>query len=507
MIDLERDFNTSELVLCGWFYFKNLAITDKFKNVIEKSRKIWDILYESEDSKSEKVTELKNIGIDVDKLMYASRDYLRNNNTYEDLLKLCSDPYSKAARILDQLGLDWGGRTFQRWKLEKNAGFTDFYLRNQTKIESNILDQLLGIDASYPEFCFDELIYRSWKILTKPENEDLLSTLLGKCPDKDYVQASWIFKREFGGKRPTPTIAELKKNGFVGYAEYFLFKICQLGTMQSIVDRNLASDSSEIQSFFKLVEIDKKLGTSFGQTISEKFNVLIKNEDFLRLLLTKSDSSYAAATLIMFKFKDNDKRWKGYCYEKNPDSGYTPAYLSLSANFRKCTSSAVLSEIETLVRIDLKEGKSIPQLVFDCCKFFPVKSAIEKIIEIGLESSGQEKSQLALEVIEFQDKHGIICLTALFQSAIEYRNYNDHVWDDDLHMARELENSFLYLFELGFYNNVDMMKVINTPAKVGMTLLQTAESFSKVLASVLISIRVKANSVDYDFQTPKFRVS
>ena len=99
--------------------------------------------------------------------------------------------------------------------------------------------------------------------------------------------------------------------------------------MQSIVDKNFVSETSEIQSFFKLVKIDEKLGTSFGQTISEQWNDLIKNENFLKLLLTKSDSNYAKATLIMFKF-DGRGGWTGLCYEElktDYDLGYTACYL------------------------------------------------------------------------------------------------------------------------------------------------------------------------------------
>ena len=443
-IDLERDFNINKLVTCGWFYFRNLVLEDKFKNVIEKSRKIWDILYESEDSKSQKVTELKNIGINIEKLVYESQNYLRSSNKYEDLLELCSAPYSKAARIFDELGLDWNGRTFQRLKLENFAGFTNFYLLNHAKIESKILDQLLEIDASYPDFRYDELILRSWPVLKKTENEEIQSTLLEKCPDRDYAEASRILKREFGGQAPTPTIAELKKNGYVGYADCFLHLVCNIfDTSQTIVDKNLVSESSEIQSFFKLVKIDEKLGTSFGRTISRQWNDLIKNEDFLKLLLTKSDSNFATATLIMFKFKENQVGWRGD--EKSPDAGYTSAYLGLAADKRKCTSLAVLSEIETLLQIDLEEEASVPELVFHCCRFFPVRSAIQKIIETGLQSSGQEIAHFAREVFEFQDQYGINCLSVLFQLAIDYKNSNGNVWDYNLEMVREMENSFLYL--------------------------------------------------------------
>ena len=56
-------------------------------------------------------------------------------------------------------------------------------------------------------------------------------------------------------------------------------------------------------------------------------------------------------------------------------------------------------------------------------------------------------------------------------------------------------------------NGVDMMEVINTPAKNGRTLLNQAAPFSLTLSLVLMGLRVKVNSVNSDFITPAFHVS
>ena len=93
-IDLESNFSTDELVLGGWFYFRNLNYKAKFKKIIEKSQKVWNILYESQLSPCDKVSKLNDLGIILDKLVSTGRYYLLECNKYKDLLKLCSQPYA-----------------------------------------------------------------------------------------------------------------------------------------------------------------------------------------------------------------------------------------------------------------------------------------------------------------------------------------------------------------------------------------------------------------------------
>ena len=74
-------------------------------------------------------------------------------------------------------------------------------------------------------------------------------------------------------------------------------------------------------------------------------------------------------------------------------------------------------------------------------------------------------------------------------------------------MVREMENSFWYLFNWGVSNDVDMMQVINTPAKNGRTLFDFVASFSSGLSRALIEIGVKVHTINDQFKIPLFAVS
>ena len=73
-------------------------------------------------------------------------------------------------------------------------------------------------------------------------------------------------------------------------------------------------------------------------------------------------------------------------------------------------------------------------------------------------------------------------------------------------MLHEIEESCLYLIELGRSFNLDMKKILNHTAKDGNTLFSEASIFSERLTEYLLGEKVKINSVDDSFMTPSFRV-
>ena len=228
----------------------------------------------------------------------------------------------------------------------------------------------------------------------------------------------------------------------------------------------------------------------------------------------KSDSVYARATEIFYrKF---GKKWDGENYEKKRtyenNYGYTSSYLWWSVNKEDYSSSASLTDMEKLARLDLRKGATIPELVLDCCSSFPKKTAIKKIIEIGKELvvlngelTNSTKEELAKETFNFRDQDGNNCLMALFSLPSKYHNKKEKRPDNEP-MMHEIEISCRFLIQYAKSNNVDLMTILNSTTKHGQTLFFRACLYSEPVAEYLLEYDVNVNSIDSLFQTPGFRV-
>ena len=120
-----------------------------------------------------------------------------------------------------------------------------------------------------------------------------------------------------------------------------------------------------------------------------------------------------------------------------------------------------------LAKLDLQKETTIPELVFSCCQFFPIKKALMKLIELAQRNENDEK--LAKNVIDFQDdEYGFNCLTTIFDTTTKYTIATQRLPTGP--MLREIEDSFFFLIELFESNNLFLDKALNQTSKLGDTL-------------------------------------
>ena len=188
---------------------------------------------------------------------------------------------------------------------------------------------------------------------------------------------------------------------------------------------------------------------------------------------------------------------------QNPNSyGFTSKYLFLSANKEEFSSSAKISTLLNLAKLDLQKKTTIGELIFTCCQWFPKKSALESLIELGKENESEEK--VARSIFEFQDHEGFTCLTVIFNMAGYYRNITKEYPTGP--MLGEIEDSCSFLIELAKSAKLDFDKTLNHTTKSGATLFLDASRYSSKLMAQLLRQNVQVNSINHLFITPFFRV-
>ena len=443
--------------------------------------------------------ETQNFDADV----YASKAwrFFCDHNKEEILLQHCSKWYREAADIMiSELGPQWNGRTHSQLRKSGFLGLTDLYIEKANQINVSVLRALITLDCNYEELCKPSLISSCWKKLHKSENTDILSFLFDNCSDPSYIKATELMSSELGDKWRGWTFHEVRGGNWSGFAHYLLKKSGIVELRRSAV--------------LDLIQIDKQYGVSLDETISASWKCLVNNEGLLLSLLEQSDSTYARA--MEFFYRKFGKKWDGENFEKNRTYkniyGYTSVYLWWSVNKEDYSSSANLTDMEKLARLDLKEGATIPELILTCCEIFPRKTAIEKIIEIGKELvvlngelTNSTDEELAKETFNFRDQAGNNCLIALFSLPSQYKNKNDKIPENEA-MMHEIEDSCRFLIQYAKLNNVDLMTILNATTEHGKTLFFKASHFSESIAIDLFDYGVNVNSVDYLFQTPSFRV-
>ena len=178
-------------------------------------------------------------------------------------------------------------------------------------------------------------------------------------------------------------------------------------------------------------------------------------------------------------------------------------YLKQSANYKEFSSSAEISKVLELAELDLKKGTSIGKLVYRCCRRFPKKEALEKLIEVAKRTESERN--VVDSVFDYEDQNGYSCMITLFEMANGYRNKNNEKYPSGT-MLRDIEESAEYLIDLAKKFDLNMNKILNHTAKNGLTVFFQASIFSEKITKRLIEEKVKVNSVDHKFVTPFFRV-
>ena len=182
--------------------------------------------------------------------------------------------------------------------------------------------------------------------------------------------------------------------------------------------------------------------------------------------------------------------------------GFASTYLCLSANYKEFSSSAEISTLIKLAKLDLEKGTTICELVFSCCKWIPKKAAIQSMIELGIQNENEKK--VVESVLEFQDHHASSCLTIIFDMASQ--RYNDDFQYPSAPMLRYIEESCLYMIELARSSNLDLEKILNHTTRTGDTLFFNASIFSEEITKRLLLEPVRLNSINHTFGTAFFRV-
>ena len=149
--------------------------------------------------------------------------------------------------------------------------------------------------------------------------------------------------------------------------------------------------------------------------IHEAFPVFSKIIPFL--LDNCRDRIYAEASYILDE--QLKVKWAGQTYE---DLRTNPARYGFACEYLRCTiypnefsSTADIPTLLKLAKLDLQKTTTIPELVLTCCQFFPIKEALEKLVELGMQSETAEK--VAQSILEFQNHEGLTCLTEIFNLA------------------------------------------------------------------------------------------
>lgn len=184
--------------------------------------------------------------------------------------------------------------------------------------------------------------------------------------------------------------------------------------------------------------------------------------------------------------------------------GYSSAYLLEMQNMKTLSTEAELETLIEFANYDIALGVTIPELIYTCCYYSPVKKFIVALLSLV---DCKNTTQTVYEVLDYKVDEGHNCLMAAFNTLIKYKNETENLPDSIHQLMRGAEETVLYLVLIGYDNGIDMDSVLNMPAKNGETLFNNAAAFSEKVATFLLSMNVQVNSIDSFFQTPQFRVS
>ena len=196
---------------------------------------------------------------------------------------------------------------------------------------------------------------------------------------------------------------------------------------------------------------------------------------------------------IELKEKSDNKTYEEI--RANPNFyGFTTKYIYQSANRKDFSSSAKISTLLKLVKLDLQKKTSISEMVFSCCMWFPNKKAIKSLIEFGKYSEIDDT--IVKSIFEFEDYEGDTCLTAIFTMAYWYRQENKKAPSGP--MLCQIEDSCLFLVQLAKSANLDLDKILNQTTKDGRTVFFQALMYSKKITNQLMIESIKVDSIDIE---------
>ena len=228
------------------------------------------------------------------------------------------------------------------------------------------------------------------------------------------------------------------------------------------------------------------------------------NSKLLAVLLKNSrDRTYAqAAEILNQELGENFVKLTYEDIRKASASGYTSLYLHRSFSIENPTLSAKIPIILKLAQLDLQKGTTIPELVDTCCRSFPIREAIHKLIELGKENESEDL--VVKSVFSFKTPEGTNCLIDLFHMATKHKNATENNLCGSI--LRETEKSFFFLIGKARSNNLMLDKVFNHTTEEGLTLFSKASRFSERITRFLLGEKVKVNSITHLFMTADFRV-
>ena len=148
-------------------------------------------------------------------------------------------------------------------------------------------------------------------------------------------------------------------------------------------------------------------------------------------------------------------------------------------------------------------GSTLPQIVYQCCVWYPKVNIIKKWIAF-IDASNKEKQ---VESIFKYEIIGRNCFLAAFD-LMRYYFFETKVFpDSSIGLYDEIESLIIYLLELAEENDIDLSQAMSQTNKAGSSFFQVASFYSEKITLELIKRNVKVNRIDNQFSTPSMKVS
>ena len=109
-----------------------------------------------------------------------------------------------------------------------------------------------------------------------------------------------------------------------------------------------------------------------------------------------------------------------------------------------------------LADLDLKNGATIVELIYECCAWYPKKEGINALIDCGKQTTGE--NEIVSSIFEFKNARGLNCLQALFNMSALYNIRNNRYPDNAL--FSKIEESVLYLVKLARLNDLGSERIM-----------------------------------------------
>ena len=175
--------------------------------------------------------------------------------------------------------------------------------------------------------------------------------------------------------------------------------------------------------------------------------------------------------------------------------------MGSTVNYDTCSTRAKGEVIVELAKCDLEKGIKLERIVFDCCSFAPKKEITEELIEnlFSMTANGETMNEMMTKILEYSWEDGQNCLMACYSMLVKYEPKRNG--SDEAPMQTSTEETIEVLIGLGRDNGFDMARVINHVTKIGQTLFGMSTILSKKVASLLITMNVKVNEINFLFDT------